>query len=405
MMLLCFGALSGRLRADSQLNRFASFHEAEEALIEAPMEAHWDSGASKCGYVSTAWHEQGSVTFEIEVPESGDYWIWGRGMGLALYQNSFWVSVDGGESIKYEIPQFGGAWTWGWEVVHPAHQPVVPYHLTAGRHEIRFGARESRARLDCILVTDDAAHVPEAITPCAQTATPSHTPSATATASATPLCSATATATATSLPTVAPADVLWQREAEDGLLSFPMIVAIDADASGGYCVEAPVHEQGVVTYSIDIALEEDYYLWGRVMGRALTRNSFWVSVDGGETIKYEIPQFGGAWTWGWEVVHPAHEPVVPYHLTPGQHVLSFAAREHDARVDALLLTSNASFVPLGVLSSAAPTPTMTAMPSPTGTATAQPSTTSTPTPTATPTVRPTSPPGSQSWVALPLILR
>jgi len=357
--------------------------EAEAGLQSAPMATEWSSAASACGYVTSALHEQGAVTFSVSVPATADYWLWGRGMGLALYQNSFWVSVDGSDPIKYEIPRFDGIWQFGWEVVHPAHEAVVPYHLTAGEHTLVFAAREANARLDAIWLCDDAGQSPPDPVPCGESPTPSHTPSTTPTVTRTPLLSPTPTATDTPLPTVSPGSLVWAVEAESGEIEAPVVAIADRGASAGACVHAPVHEGGAVSYSLRIDVAGAYYLWARVQGQALNHNSFWVSVDGDGPIKYEIPTFGGAWVWGWEVVHPAHEPVVPYTLGAGSHTIRFAARESDARLDALLLTADAGFQPVGVLGHLGPTPTLTATRTLTASRTTTVTRTNTPTPTMT----------------------
>jgi hypothetical protein len=375
------------------------FAEAEESDVRFPMVGAWDAGASACGYVSSAWHEEGGFTLSFDVPRTGDYWLWGRGMGLALYQNSFWVAVDGASPIKYELPQFDGAWTWDWEVVHPAHEPVAPYRLEAGQHRVTFGARESRARLDALWITDTAGATPPTIAPCGQTATPSPAPTASPTPSETPLLSPTPTATVTPQPTVQSAPVVWQCEAEHGQVTPPMVVRADALASGNQCVDAPVHEGGATVFTIGVERAGTYYLWARAMGQADTHNSFWVSLNGGTPIKYEIPQFGGAWAFGWEVVHPAHQPVVPYLLAAGQHTVQFAARESDARLDALLLTADAAYVPVGLLAGPQADPTATP--------TATPTHSTTPSPTFSPTASATAatPGPILSHVWLPMTIR
>ena len=377
---------------------WSRYLEAEAGYLSAPMSPAWSADASACGYVTSALHEQGAATFTVTVPTSADYWIWGRGMGLALYQNSFWVSVDGSAPIKYEIPQFGGAWCFGWEVVHPAHEPVVPYYLTAGEHTLVFAAREANARLDAIWLCDNVGQSPPGAAPCGESPTPTHTPSVTPTVTRTPLVSPTPTATATPQPTVVPAALAWAVEAESGAIEAPVVAIADSQASAGACIHAPVHEGGAVSYQVQIEVSGAYYMWARVRGQALNHNSFWVSVDGDGPIKYEIPTFGGEWVLGWQVVHPAHEPVVPYVLGVGWHTIRFGARESDARLDALLLTGDAGYQPVGVLGDLGltPTPTVTATPSRTATATrtitpmrtttaTRTGSTTTPTPTSTPT--------------------
>lgn len=73
-----------------------------------------DAEASACGYVYLpAGGSNGVAAFSFEVPAEGNSHLWGRVKGLSWYENSFYVSIDGGSEFHYEIPQFGNGWTWG----------------------------------------------------------------------------------------------------------------------------------------------------------------------------------------------------------------------------------------------------------------------------------------------------
>ena len=127
-----------------------------------------------------------------------------------------------------------------------------------------------------------------------------------------------------------------------------------------------------------VPYDDNYYLWARAMGLDWNQNSFWVSVDGAPFFHYEIGQFGGQWTWGWEQVHVEGQPVAPFALSAGQHTVVFASREPLSRLDAIVLVNRSGYVPTQFTPCGA---TATATPTNTPTATA----TSTPSPTASPT--------------------
>ncbi len=130
------------------------------------------------------------------------------------------------------------------------------------------------------------------------------------------------------------------------------------------------------------------------MGHAWDQNSFWVSVDGAPFFHYEIGQFNGLWTWGWEQVHVEGQPVAPFALSAGQHTVVFNSREPLSRLDAIALVNRSSYVPTQFTpcgATSTPTATQTATPTATATATltSTPTRTATPTRTVTPTRTPT----------------
>ena len=94
--------------------------EAENGVRIGSMRLGTDaSGASACQYVFDRDLQPGSgVTFAVNVPFAGSYYLWARAMGLDWNRNSFWISVNGAPSFHYEIGQIDGEWTWGWEQVH-----------------------------------------------------------------------------------------------------------------------------------------------------------------------------------------------------------------------------------------------------------------------------------------------
>ncbi|MGQ9586575.1 MAG: CARDB domain-containing protein [Anaerolineae bacterium] len=200
----------------------------------------------------------------------------------------------------------------------------------------------------------------------------------------------TPTPTATSSPPGEP--VLIRTEAENLPLQAPMTVGNANDASGCRFVYSPVREAGLATFTFTLPRADTYQLWARGKGSDWSHNSFWVSLDGAEWIRWEITPTNWLW-WNFG----------PYNLGPGVHTLEFKGREPDAQLDRLEIASDASYIPT-VVPCEPSTPMLTATPTRTRTHTSTPTSTSTTTPTftpiPTPTVTPT-PPGSANLAPNP----
>ena len=178
--------------------------------MSPPMTAGNDDSASTCRYISSPTSGSGAVSFTFAVPTSGDYHLWARSMGISWGENSFFVSVDGGQEFHYEIPQPGGQWVWSWNLVHPNQEPALPITLQAGGHLIRFRSREPNSRLDTVTLTNNGNYVPAEVAPCNPTPTRTTTsqtvptPTTTRTFTATSVQTISVTPTTTATPTVTP---------------------------------------------------------------------------------------------------------------------------------------------------------------------------------------------------------
>ena len=153
-------------------NAYLYQEEAESAPLTGHMTIGANDNASACQYVYTPSY--GSATYDFTVPQNGDYYLWARAMGLAWNQNSFWVSIDGGDLIHFEIAPVDNQWIWKWSRIIPTGQTSAKVFLQAGQHSLQFSGRETNSRLDLVLVTDSAAYIPDGVnTPCT---TPTPTP-------------------------------------------------------------------------------------------------------------------------------------------------------------------------------------------------------------------------------------
>lgn len=144
--------------------------EAEDGNLQWPIEIRDDAAASAGGYV---WAPPGTGNFtnpseyagyaeyHFEVPETGDYVIWGRQISTDTTGDSFFVSVDDqAEMVWYT--KIGGQGVWTWDVVsfradgdpRDASNPQR-YWLEAGSHFLTLKQREDGTKLDTIVITND----------------------------------------------------------------------------------------------------------------------------------------------------------------------------------------------------------------------------------------------------------
>lgn len=142
--------------------------EAEKALLRNGMTAKASTGGASGGsYVSSNATNAGSIYFNVDIPTAGTYVIWGRVYAFTDVNDSFIVSVDGGEKDIYDVAEGLWAMKWQWTRLNgrgggaPAAIPQRKFTLTKGAHTIRFDGRDIDTKLDQILITNDLAHVPQ----------------------------------------------------------------------------------------------------------------------------------------------------------------------------------------------------------------------------------------------------
>lgn len=141
------------------------YFEAEAGAVSG-MTVASDASASGGQYVTTSTANAGSVTFTFTAPSAGSYYVWGKIEAVDGNSDSFFVSADGGATDVYDDAQsYGGFWQW--TVVNGRGTSGTPFTLNprvftlgAGTHTITFGGREVGAKLDQVLITNDAAFVP-----------------------------------------------------------------------------------------------------------------------------------------------------------------------------------------------------------------------------------------------------
>lgn len=137
--------------------------EAESGILAPPMEVASDSAASGEKYVSTRPGQgrftAGFIEFTLDIPQDGDYVVWGRVMAFDSRQDSFLISMDDLKPKKWEILETRQNWKWD-----PASGtdlgPPDKYALKAGIHTLKIHQAEEGAKIDRILVTNGLKYVP-----------------------------------------------------------------------------------------------------------------------------------------------------------------------------------------------------------------------------------------------------
>lgn len=152
-------------------------------------------------------------------------------------------------------------------------------------------------------------------------------------------------------------DYIWF-EAEDGLLTDPIVTRSDSTASGGLYANATRSEQGTAKFSFT-ASGGNYIVWAYAAASAPNpsgHDSFYVSVDGKNEDVWDLfydHHDGPATNWTWDVVSVRDggsfdenllDPAV-FNLTPGTHTLQLRSRESGAKLDRILITTDMSYSP------------------------------------------------------------
>lgn len=148
------------------------FIEAEEGVINLPMEIAVDEAASSGEYIwvpngngnsMDPLQDAGYAEYTFEIIVAGDYVVWGRVISNDSGSDSFFASIDNGEYALWDT-RMGGEETWVWGRVSDRGfaDPVI-FHLETGVHTLVIKQREDGTKIDRILITNDMEHVPEGL--------------------------------------------------------------------------------------------------------------------------------------------------------------------------------------------------------------------------------------------------
>jgi hypothetical protein len=136
--------------------------EAESGKLKTPMVAASSNQTSSGRYIwvpaGKYYSTTGYATYTFEVPDSGNYFIWGRVNAASTRSNSFSITIDGAGYVLWET-KVSKNWLWNPVKNRRDADPKV-YYLNAGRHSLTVKQRESGTKLDMILITDDFDYIP-----------------------------------------------------------------------------------------------------------------------------------------------------------------------------------------------------------------------------------------------------
>jgi chitodextrinase len=132
--------------------------EAEDGPIGSPAQTQNDTSAFAGVYVrlaagtpsGTAANPAGSWNYGFYVPSPATWYVWYRLYAPNSTSASWFERVDGGNYAEI-APSTTGAWVW---------VEGRSYGLGAGQHTLTLGGGEAQARIDRILITQDAAFQP-----------------------------------------------------------------------------------------------------------------------------------------------------------------------------------------------------------------------------------------------------
>ncbi|RPI01060.1 MAG: hypothetical protein EHM72_07455, partial [Calditrichaeota bacterium] len=143
----------------------------------------------------------------------------------------------------------------------------------------------------------------------------------------------------------------WQKtvtkEAEDAVISKPMHINWDGHAFDCTFIYTSHDLEGIAEITVTIPADGLYSLWGRSRSKGSTRNSYFVSVDGGNEYVWDTEK-RDLWIWdkishrgltGVAGVSAEIDPLL-FTLTAGTHKIKFRGREHYTRLDRIRLTND-----------------------------------------------------------------
>jgi beta-lactamase regulating signal transducer with metallopeptidase domain len=303
---------------------FALTVEAESGSLADPMKVREDDRASGGGYVEVPdqkGHDPpeggpGRVSFQIDARASGARAVWARAIGEYDNDNSFFVSVDGGEELRWDIVDPRGRdevkrWTW----LLVTDRAGDPLRLEPGVRTLTFRNREDGSRLDAVFVTSDPDLVPRGRSP---------------------------------LPPPETSISVGMEAEATAEIAAPLEIRADSDASGGlYLSAADRHESrrrppkdGRASYHVDVPEAGAYVLWARAMGPSDDEDSFWIRVNDSEWIRWNEIEDDDDWEW--QLVHDSDDDdeIAVFPLRAGSNTLEVAYREDGARIDRIVVTNN-----------------------------------------------------------------
>lgn len=340
---------------------------------------HWVSD-----YATTAPELQ----YNVDFPTAGTYQIWFLTHADDGGDNSIHAGIDGTAPASAEnvTTGAGGSWTWASATL------AIP---SGGLHTLNLWAREDGLRLDQVILSNDPGFAPAAVPAAVETPTPAPSPTVAPSPTAEPL-----PPFAEQLGMVALEAEAFHAETPRGDARWVAQTDLDGFAGDGFMRAEP--DNGVVfetdyaeaspqlDFQVEFAGAGAYYVWIRGLATDDGDDAVHLGVNGQQVATAQAIDLveDGTWQWANAVSGGVATVEIP---GPGVHTINLWMAEDGARVDRLILTADAAFVPEGFGPPASPRNTEAAASvaaSPTATPEGSPTATPAPSPTAPPTETP-----------------
>ncbi|MDZ7291412.1 MAG: hypothetical protein ONB42_15875, partial [candidate division KSB1 bacterium] len=146
-------------------------------------------------------------------------------------------------------------------------------------------------------------------------------------------------------------------EAETAKITGPMAIRNDDNAAGSKYIVYPPEAtlDASATFTVNIAQAGSYLIWTRSLKTGSDAGSWFVSVDGGPELTYDVFRAETREAWDWDLLsdrgngsanRPEFDPKI-FEWTAGNHTITFKARYADTRLDKILITADLTYVPDG----------------------------------------------------------
>lgn len=148
------------------------YFEAESGTLSGGYAVLADGAASSGEYIEPPLVENpddvlggARATYSFEVPEAGDYVLWGRLSTPDVGHNRVWFRVDDGEWTLWRIT-VGKIWYWDDFHRDQAYNDELHFMLAQGTHELSIANAVSGVKLDRFYVTAEGDEPPGNDTRC-----------------------------------------------------------------------------------------------------------------------------------------------------------------------------------------------------------------------------------------------
>ncbi len=290
--------------------------EAEDGEVSGSFAVFADAAASGGSYVGApdnsgnAWSPGANkVDLCFTVTEAGEYRLDAQAQGSTWYNDSFFVTVNGGGSSMWDVANIADGYRADSVSDRGGDDPVI-VDLQPGEHTVSVHLREDGTRLDSMTLVrvgdGGGGGGGGGGNSCAG----------------------------------------LTREAEDGDVSGSFAVASDAAASGGSYVGAPEGSRNrssagnnKVELCFTVTEPGDYRINGLVNGPSGFSDSFFVTVNGGDSSLWDLPYGAAGYVNDYVSDRGGANPVIVT-LGAGEHTIGFHLREDGTRLDRVTLERN-----------------------------------------------------------------